>query len=79
VSLSGDANRRVANGMSDQICDFASTVELLACLRSLDSVTMVAKPAGILVAMTAILLPGSLALFAAAVRKGRKEGTLMEY
>jgi ABC-2 type transport system permease protein len=43
------------------------------------SLAMVAKPAGILVAMTAILLPSSIALFAAAVRKGRKEGTLMEY
>jgi ABC-2 type transport system permease protein len=43
------------------------------------SVMMVAKPAGILVATSAVLLPLSIALFAAAVRKGRKEGTLMEY
>ena len=43
------------------------------------SVMMVAKPAGILVATSAVLLPSSIALFAAAVRKGRKEGTLMEY
>lgn len=43
------------------------------------SVAMVAKPIGILLAMSAILLPSSVALFAAAVRKGRKEGTLMEY
>jgi len=43
------------------------------------SVAMVAKPAGTLAAMTAILLPASVALFAAAVRKGRKEGTLTEY
>jgi ABC-2 type transport system permease protein len=43
------------------------------------SLFMVAKPAGILVVMTAILFPSSLFLFAAAIRKGRREGTLMEY
>ena len=43
------------------------------------SLIMVAKPLAMLTAMTAILLPASLGLFAAAVRRGRREGTLMEY
>lgn len=43
------------------------------------SVVMVAKPLGTLVVIAAILLPISVALFSAAVRKGRKEGTLMQY
>jgi ABC-2 type transport system permease protein len=40
---------------------------------------MVARPLLVLAVMAAILLPGSLALFAAMVRKGRIEGTLMQY
>jgi len=40
---------------------------------------MVANPVEILLAMTAVLLPASLIIFAAAVRKGRREGTLLEY
>ncbi len=43
------------------------------------SISMVAKPLGTLLAVAVILLPTTLALFAAAVRKGRKEGTLMQY
>jgi ABC-2 type transport system permease protein len=43
------------------------------------SVQMVAKPLLVLAAMAALLLPASVGLFAAAVRKGRKEGTLMQY
>jgi ABC-2 type transport system permease protein len=43
------------------------------------SLEMVAHPLLILALMAAILLPASLALFAATVRKGRVEGTLMEY
>ncbi len=43
------------------------------------SLIMVAKPLAMLTVMTAILLPASLGLFAAAVRRGRREGTLMEY
>jgi ABC-2 type transport system permease protein len=43
------------------------------------SVLMVAKPLMELTAIAAVLLPTSVALFAAAVRKGRKEGTLMQY
>ncbi len=43
------------------------------------SIAMVAKPVSILAIMTAILLPASIMLFAGAVRKGRKEGTLTEY
>lgn len=43
------------------------------------SVMMVAKPACTLAAIAAILLPSSVILFAALVRKGRKEGTLIEY
>lgn len=43
------------------------------------SVVMIAKPLATLFGIAAVLLPASLALFAAAVRKGRKEGTLMQY
>jgi ABC-2 type transport system permease protein len=43
------------------------------------SVSMVARPVITLSLITVILLPTSLVLFSAAVRKGRKEGTLMEY
>jgi ABC-2 type transport system permease protein len=43
------------------------------------SVILVAKPVVTLVAIAVILLPVSLALFVAAVRNGRKEGTLMQY
>jgi ABC-2 type transport system permease protein len=43
------------------------------------SITMVARPLAILAAMTVILLPASTLLFAGAVRKARKEGTLTEY
>ena len=43
------------------------------------SVEKVAEPLLILGLMSAILLPASLVLFAAVVRKGRKEGTLMQY
>ena len=43
------------------------------------SLASVAKPLGILLVMAVILLPVSAALFTAAVRKGRKEGTLTQY
>ncbi|HSZ78020.1 MAG TPA: ABC transporter permease [Chthoniobacterales bacterium] len=43
------------------------------------SVEKVAHPLLVLALMAAILLPGSLAIFAAMVRKGRVEGTLMQY
>jgi ABC-2 type transport system permease protein len=43
------------------------------------SVIMVANPLAKLAVIAAILLPASLALFSAAVQKGRKEGTLMQY
>jgi ABC-2 type transport system permease protein len=43
------------------------------------SIMMVKKPLTILVVITAVLLPASLAVFSAAVRKGRREGTLMVY
>jgi ABC-2 type transport system permease protein len=43
------------------------------------SLEMVAHPLLILALMAALLLPASLVLFAATVRKGRIEGTLMEY
>jgi ABC-2 type transport system permease protein len=43
------------------------------------SLQMVARPLLVLVLMAAILLPLSLAIFAAMVRKGRIEGTLMQY
>lgn len=44
-----------------------------------NSILTIAKPLGTLAAMATILLPASIALFAAMVRKGRKEGTLIEY
>jgi ABC-2 type transport system permease protein len=43
------------------------------------SLEMVARPLLVLALMAAILLPASLAIFAATVRKGRIEGTLMQY
>jgi ABC-2 type transport system permease protein len=43
------------------------------------SVMTVAKPLTTLVLIAAFLVPGSLAIFAATVRKGRREGTLMVY
>jgi ABC-2 type transport system permease protein len=43
------------------------------------SLIMVLKPLLTLVAFAAVLLPISLTLFAAVVRQGRKEGTLMLY
>jgi ABC-2 type transport system permease protein len=43
------------------------------------SLVSVARPLETLLAMAVILLPASAALFTAAVRKGRKEGTLMQY
>jgi ABC-2 type transport system permease protein len=43
------------------------------------SVAQVAEPLAILGLMAAVLLPISLVLFATLVRKGRKEGTLMQY
>jgi ABC-2 type transport system permease protein len=43
------------------------------------SVLMVARPLMILTAIAAVVLPASVASFAAAVRKGRKEGTLIQY
>jgi ABC-2 type transport system permease protein len=43
------------------------------------SLTMVAKPLLTLTVIVVILLPASLALFAATIQKGRKEGTLVEY
>jgi ABC-2 type transport system permease protein len=43
------------------------------------SVAMVARPLGILAAIVAVLLPLSVALFVAAVQKGRREGTLTHY
>ena len=43
------------------------------------SLEMVAHPLLVLALMAAILLPASLAIFAAMVRKGRIEGTLMQY
>lgn len=43
------------------------------------SLVQVARPMETLLAMAVILLPASAALFTAAVRKGRKEGTLMQY
>lgn len=43
------------------------------------SLQMVASPLLVLVLMSAVLLPASLAVFAATVRKGRTEGTLMQY
>lgn len=43
------------------------------------SLVLVAKPLATLVGIAVILLPASLGLFTAAVRKGRREGTLMQY
>jgi ABC-2 type transport system permease protein len=43
------------------------------------SVVTIAKPLATLLGIVAIFLPVSLGLFAAAVRKGRREGTLMQY
>ncbi len=43
------------------------------------SVVMIAKPLATLLGIVVIFLPASLGLFAAAVRKGRREGTLMQY
>jgi ABC-2 type transport system permease protein len=43
------------------------------------SLMAVAGPVEILVVLNVILLPASTALFAAAVRNGRKEGTLIQY
>jgi ABC-2 type transport system permease protein len=43
------------------------------------SLKMVAHPLLVLAIMAAILLPASLAIFAAMVRRGRVEGTLMQY
>lgn len=43
------------------------------------SIVAVAKPLATLVGIAVILLPVSLGLFTAAVRKGRREGTLMQY
>ncbi len=43
------------------------------------SLVSVARPLETLLAMAVVLLPASAALFTAAVRKGRKEGTLMQY
>jgi ABC-2 type transport system permease protein len=43
------------------------------------SVSMVAKPLGVLALMAAVLLPLSVSLFYAAVQQGRREGTLTHY
>jgi ABC-2 type transport system permease protein len=43
------------------------------------SFATVRQPTMILALMAAILLPASAAIFAGAVRRGRKEGTLMQY
>lgn len=43
------------------------------------SVPMVARPLAILAGMVVVLLPLSVALFVAAVQKGRREGTLTHY
>ncbi|WP_158750019.1 ABC transporter permease [Acidobacterium sp. S8] len=44
-----------------------------------DSIASVARPIMTLTVLAVILLPASAAIFAAAVRNGRKEGTLMQY
>ncbi len=44
-----------------------------------DSIMSVARPVGTLFVIAVILLPASLAIFAAAIRNGRKEGTLTQY
>jgi ABC-2 type transport system permease protein len=43
------------------------------------SVVGIARPLGTLLAMAAVLFPISLGLFVAAIRKGRREGTLIQY
>jgi hypothetical protein len=43
------------------------------------SIMSVAKPTVTLAVIAAILLPASATIFAAAVRKGRREGTLTQY
>jgi ABC-2 type transport system permease protein len=43
------------------------------------TIAAVAKPVGTLAVMAVVLLPASVAIFAAAVRRGRKEGTLTQY
>jgi ABC-2 type transport system permease protein len=43
------------------------------------SIALIAKPIVTLLVMAVILLPASVAIFAAAVRNGRKEGTLIQY
>lgn len=43
------------------------------------SILMVAKPLTMLLAIATILLPVSLVIFVAVVRKGMREGTLMQY
>lgn len=44
-----------------------------------DSLQMAFKPFSVLALMALTLLPASLIIFTAAVRKGRREGTLMHY
>ncbi len=43
------------------------------------SLATVAKPVGTLAIIAVVILPVSAAIFAATIRKGRKEGTLMAY
>jgi ABC-2 type transport system permease protein len=43
------------------------------------SLAAVAKPVLVLTVVAAVMLPASAAIFAATVRKGRKEGTLAQY
>jgi ABC-2 type transport system permease protein len=43
------------------------------------TIASVVRPIGTLAVMAVILLPASVAVFAAAVRKGRREGTLTQY
>jgi ABC-2 type transport system permease protein len=43
------------------------------------SIMSIARPMWTLAVMAVILLPASVAIFAAAVRKGRREGTLAQY
>jgi ABC-2 type transport system permease protein len=43
------------------------------------SIMSVAKPTVTLAVIAVILLPASAAIFAAAVRRGRREGTLTQY
>jgi ABC-2 type transport system permease protein len=44
-----------------------------------DSIMSVAKPTVTLAVIAAVLLPASATIFTAAVRKGKKEGTLTQY